>query len=54
MLSGVEAAPDTSGICLIRLQVAVLGSERRSLQQLNAMKAAWCKMEGKILHKGQK
>lgn len=45
------AAPNTSGICLMRLGISFLGG---SLQPLNATKTAWCKREGKNCQKGQK
>lgn len=50
-LSGAGAAPNGSGICLMRLGVSFLGGEGRSLQQLNAMKTAWCR-KGKNLPEG--
>lgn len=47
-LSGAGASPNVSSIFLMRLGVSLLGREGWSLQQLNAMKPAWFKMEGKL------
>lgn len=46
MLSSVGAAPNTGRICVRRLGGIWGGKEDRRVQQLNIVKAAWCKMEG--------